>query len=139
MCAGAGGEAKDAAAAKVDSGNGRTAERRTADKDARHDVEAVDRRPYVFGRERVGVARRPSAMVDTGGVGGAGAFGALASAEEEVAEEEVDITFLPPKPKVKEKNEKNEKEKEKTTVKAAKELDTIWFSQVTVQYILVMN
>ena len=48
----------------------------------------------------------PSAMVDAGGVGGAGAFGALASAEEEVVEEEVDITFLPLKPKVKEKKEK---------------------------------
>ena len=38
-------------------------------------------------------------MVDTGGVSGAGAFDALASAEEEVVEEEVDITFLLPKPK----------------------------------------
>jgi hypothetical protein len=30
--------------------------------------------PLVFGRKKVGVARRPSAMVDAGGVGGAGAF-----------------------------------------------------------------
>jgi hypothetical protein len=79
-------------------------------------VEAVDRRPFVFGRKKVGVARRPSAMVDAGGVGGAGAFGALASTEEEVVEEEVNIIFLPPKPKVK---EKEEKKKEKTAVMAA--------------------
>ena len=52
---------------------------------------------FRFGaRRKVGVARRPSAMVDAGGVGGAGAFGALASTEEEVVEEPVDITFLPP-------------------------------------------
>jgi hypothetical protein len=73
---------------------------------------------FRFGaRRKVGVARRPSAMVDAGGVGGAGAFGALASAEEEVAEEEeVDITFLPPKPRVKGRKEKT---KEKAAVKAA--------------------
>ena len=76
----------------------------------------ADTRPYVFGRREVGVARRPSAMVDAGGVGGAGAFGALASTEEEVVEEEVDITFLLPKPKVK---VKKEKKKEKAAVKAA--------------------
>ena len=34
-------------------------------------------------------------MVDAGGVGGAGAFGALASTEEEVVEEEVNNIFLP--------------------------------------------
>ena len=85
----AGGEAKDAAVAKADNGNGRTAEKKTVDKDVGHGAEAADRRPFVFGRRRVGVARRPSAMVDAGGVGGAGAFGALASAEEkEVVEEE---------------------------------------------------
>ena len=61
------------------------------------------------------MARKPSAMVDAGGVGGAGAFGALASTEEDVVEEEVDITFLLPKPKVK---VKKEKKKKKTTVKA---------------------
>ena len=71
--------------------------------------------PYVFGWRKVGVARRSSAMVDAGGVGGVGAFGALASAEEELAEEGVDISFLLPKPKVKEKKEKKEK---KATVKA---------------------
>ena len=86
------------------------------DKDVGHGAEAVDRRPVVFGKRRVGVARRPSAMVDAGGVGGAGTFGALASAEEEVVEEEVDIIFLPPKPKVK---EKKEKKKEKTAAAAA--------------------
>ena len=51
---------------------------------------------YVFGRRKVGVARKPSAMVDAGGVGDAGAFGALASAdEEEAVEKELDITFSP--------------------------------------------
>jgi hypothetical protein len=49
-----------------------------------HDVEAMDRRPFVFGRRRMGVVKRPSAMEVAGGVGGAGAFGALASTEEEV-------------------------------------------------------
>ena len=118
MRAGADGEARDAAAAvRVGGGNGRTAGRKTAGKGVERDVEAVDRRPFVFGRKKVGVARRPSAMVDAGGVGGAGAFGALASAEEEVAEEEeVDITFLPPKPRVKGRKEKT---KEKAAVKAA--------------------
>ena len=106
VCVGAGGEAADAAVAEADSGNGRTAEKKTVDKDMGHGAEAVDRRPFVFGRRRVGVARRPSVMADAGGVGGAGVFGALASAEEEVVEEEVDITFLPLKPKVKEKKEK---------------------------------
>ena len=43
-------------------------------------------------------------------------FGALASAEEEVVEEEVDITFLPPKPK---KKEKAKETKKKVAVKAA--------------------
>jgi chemotaxis protein histidine kinase CheA len=72
---------------------------------------------FSFGaRRRVGVARRSLAMVDVGGVGGAGAFGALASTEEEVVEEPVDITFLPPKPK--EKRKAKEKKKE-TVVKAA--------------------
>jgi hypothetical protein len=76
-------EARDAAAAvRVGGGNGRTTGRKTAGKGVERDVEAVDRRPFVFGRKKVGVARRPSAMVDAGGVGGAGAFGALASAEE---------------------------------------------------------
>ena len=118
MCAGADGEARDAAAAvRAGGGNGRTAERKTAGKGVERVAEAVDRRPFVFGRKKVGVARRPSAMVDAGGVGGAGAFGALASAEEEVAEEEeVDITFLPPKPRVKGRKEKT---KEKAAVKAA--------------------
>ena len=55
-------------------------------------------------------------MVDAAGVGGAGAFGALASTEEEVVEEEVDITFLPPKPKEKERAKEKEK---KAAVKAA--------------------
>ena len=72
---------------------------------------------FSFGaRRRVGVARRPSAMVDAGCVGGAGAFGALASADEEVSEEEVDITFLPSKPK---KKEKAKETKKKKAVKAA--------------------
>ena len=97
-------------------GNGRTAGRKTAGKGVERDVEAVDRRPFVSGRKKVGVARRPSAMVDAGGVGGAGAFGALASAEEkEVVEEKVDITFLLPKPKEKVK----EKRKEKAAMRAA--------------------
>ena len=93
MCAGAGGEARDAAAVvRVGCGNGRTSERKTAGKGVERDVEAVDRRPFVFGRKKVGVTRRSSAMVDAGGVGGAGAFGALASAEEEeMVEEAVDI------------------------------------------------
>ena len=62
VCAGAGGEAKDAAVAEADSGNGRTAEKKTVDQDVGHGAEAVDRRPFVFGRRRVGVVRRPSAM-----------------------------------------------------------------------------
>jgi hypothetical protein len=116
VCAGAGGEAKDAAVAEADNGNGRTAEKKTVDKDVGHGAEAMDRRHFVFGRRRVGVVKRPSAVEVAGGVGGAGAFGALAPAEEEVAEEEVDITFLLPKPKVKVKKEKR---KEKAAVKAA--------------------
>ena len=120
VCAGAGGEAADAAVAaimKADSGNGRAAERRTTEKGVGRGDSVADTRSYVFGRREVGVARRPSAMVDAGGVGGAGAFGALAlapSTEEEVVEEEVDITFLLPKPKVK---VKKEKKKEKAAVK----------------------
>ena len=50
-----------------------------------HGAEAVVRRPFVFGRKRVGVVlKRPSAMEGAGGVGGAGAFGVhvLASLEE---------------------------------------------------------
>ena len=117
MCAGAGGEARDAAAAiRVGGGNGRTTERKMAGRGVDRDVEAVDRRPFVFGRKKVGVGRRPSAMVDAGGVGGAGAFGALASTEEEVSEKEVDITLLPPKPK---KKEKAKETKQKAVVKAA--------------------
>jgi hypothetical protein len=116
VCAGAGGEAADVAAAKADSGNGKVAERRTAGKGVGRGESVADTRPYVFGRRKVGVARKPSAMVDAGGVGGAGAFGALASTEEDVVEEEVDITFLLPKPKVK---VKKEKKKEKAAVKAA--------------------
>jgi hypothetical protein len=121
MCAGADGEARDAAAAvRVGGGNGRTAGRKTAGKGVERDVEAVDRRPFVFGRKKVGVARRPSAMVDAGGVGGAGAFGALASAEEkEVVEEEVDITFLLPKPKEKVKEQRREKAAVRAAVDAA--------------------
>ena len=71
MCAGAGGEVTDAQVAKADNGNGRTSEKKTAEKDVSHGAEAVDRRTFVFGRRRVGVARRPSAMVDAGGVTGA--------------------------------------------------------------------
>ena len=56
-------------------------------------------------------------MVDAFGVGGAGAFGALASAEEEV----VDITFLPPKPKKKEKKEREEKATVQAAADAAEE------------------
>jgi hypothetical protein len=114
VCAGAGGEA----AAKTDSGNGRVAERRTAEKGVGRGESLAYTRPHVFGRRKVGVARRPSAMVDAGGAGGAGgagAFGALASTEEEVVEEEVDNTFLLPKPKVK---VKKETKKEKAAVKA---------------------
>ena len=72
VCAGAGGEAEDAAVAEADSGNGRTTKKKTVDKDVGQGAEAVDRRPFVFGRRRVGVARRPSAMGDAGGVGGGG-------------------------------------------------------------------
>ena len=92
------------------------------------DESVADTRQYVFGRRKVGVARRPSAMEGAGGVGGAGAFGVLASRLKGghgrwcmVVEEEVDITFLPPKPKVK---VKKEKKKEKAAVKAAADAAT---------------
>ena len=56
----------------ADSGNGRTAEKRTVDKDVGHGAEAADRRSsFVFGRKRVGVVKRPSAVEGTGGIGGA--------------------------------------------------------------------
>ena len=48
------GEAKDAAAAKADSDNGRTTAKGTAVKDVGHGAEAVGRRPCVLGRKRVG-------------------------------------------------------------------------------------
>ena len=83
MCAGAGGEARDAAAAvRQTAAMAGAAERRTAGKGVGRGERRRTRRPFVFGRRKVGVARRPSAMVDAGGVGGAGAFGALASTEE---------------------------------------------------------
>ena len=64
-----------------------------------------------FGRRKVGVVKRPSAVEGAGGVSGAGAFGALAAREEEV-----DITFSLPKPR---RKEKKEKRKEKAAVEAA--------------------
>ena len=86
MCTGAGGKATDAAvAARVGSSNSREAEWKTAGKGAERDVEAADWRPFAFGRKKIGVARRPSAMANSGG---AGAFDALASAEEGVVVEE---------------------------------------------------
>ena len=44
VCAGAGGEATDATAAKADSGKGRTAEKKTADKVVGHDENVADTR-----------------------------------------------------------------------------------------------
>ena len=120
MCAAAGGEVTDAAAAavRVGSGNDKTTEKGGEARFGGVGAKAVDG-PFVFGRRRVGVVKRPSAVEGAGGVGGAGAFGALAAREEEVVvEAEVDITFSLPKPRRKEKKEKR-KRKEKATVKAA--------------------
>ena len=118
VCAGAGGETTDAAEAVVRVG-GSSDEKATKGGETRYGgvgTKAVDG-PFVFGRRRVGVVRRPSAVEEAGGVGGAGAFGALASRleEREEEEEEVDITFSLPKPKEKVK----EKRKEKAAVKVA--------------------
>ena len=116
VCAGAGGETTDAAEAVVRVG-GSSDKRTKKGGETRYGgvgTKAVDG-PFVFGRRRVGVVRRPSAVEEAGGVGGAGAFGALASRLEEREEEEVDITFSLPKPKEKVK----EKRKEKAAVKVA--------------------
>ena len=114
VCAGAGGEAKDVAAATADSNIERTAENGG---EIRFEVGAKTvEGPFVFGRRRVGVVKRPSVVEGAGGVGGAGAFGALASLEKDEVEEPVNITFLLPKPRG---NEKKEKKKEKAAVNAA--------------------
>ena len=70
VCAGAGGEAKDVAAATADSNIERTAENGG---EIRFEVGAkMVEGPFVFGRRRVGVVKRPSVVEGAGGVGGAG-------------------------------------------------------------------
>ena len=117
VCADAGGEAKDVAAATADSGNERTAENGGEIRFGEVGAKTVEG-PFVFGRRRVGVVKRPSVVEGAGGVGGAGAFGALVSVEKDEVEEPVNITFLLPKPRG---NERKEKKKEKAAVNAVEQ------------------
>ena len=108
VCAGAGGEATDAAEAvvRVGGSSDKIAEKGGETRYGRVGTKAVDGL-FVFGRRRVGVVKRPSAVEEAGGLGGAGAFGALESRGGE-EEEVVGITFLLPKPKEKVKEKREE-------------------------------
>ena len=117
VCAGAGGVTKDAAAAKADSNDWET-ENSAEVRFEGSNASVAHWKPFVFGRRKVGVVKKPSVVEGAGGVGDAGAFGALASLEKDEVEEPVNITFLLPKPRG---NEKKEKKKEKAAVNAVEQ------------------
>ena len=117
VCAGAGGVTKDAAAAKADSNDWET-ENSAEVRFEGSNASVAHWKPFVFGRRKVGVVKKPSVVEGAGGVGDAGAFGALASLEKDEVEEPVNITFLLPKPRG---NEKKQMKKEKAAVNAVEQ------------------
>ena len=117
VCAGAGGVTNDAAVAKAGINDWKT-ENGDEVRFEGSNASVADWKPFVFGWKKVDVKKKPSAEEGAAGVGGAGAFGALALPEEDEVEEQVNITFLLPKPRG---NERSQKEKEKAAVNAVEQ------------------